>query len=402
MRRWSMTAAVAALGVCLASVVGGCAAARDPGVQAAARAEGSPTAPPGLEASGSAPPYREYRLSGSFRVAAHTERTALLVRETNASYPINELWAMNLQDGRTEVVRRLPVNSGAQWHILGYKLSEGWVAWEEVSPGEETQPPSQVFWRLYVAPFDPAMLRAADATLAAEGVLDKRSRPLFGFDGDALVWMTNQISSGGAEGVVRRRELVGGSERVLARVPGGLTALAVSGSDVIVAPVARPGGDAHAVTVLDARSGSTKAVVSTGPAALSHFPTYHDGWLAWSEFASASDQETAVYLMAPRGTAKRLLVKRAGDPVLAGPYVFFETDSDAEGGGGAGRAGIAGQRLGDSRSFTLVECDRQGGGWWQTVLASGFHRRTFVIFNDLSAWTGKEETLVRVYDVSSS
>jgi hypothetical protein len=387
----------------------GAVSGRGPGAAGATSAgsEGATaTAAGSVSATVGAPrfPERGFTLDGAFKVADHTERTALLVRDTGDEYPSHQLYVMDLGTGRTRRVLDRPVNESARWEVLGYKLSDRWVVWEEVSPGETEADPRLVSWKLYAARVDDAGSDSPPPTLIDEGCLADRARPLFGLYGDRLVYAANDLAGtdppNSVVGVVRSRDLAGGQTRVLLRQAPGIGTLSVSGPTAIVTYSLTASGPC-AVRCIDIASGATSATIRLpGSTALSHFPAWHDGWLAWASFAKPGDADTTLFLREPGGGVTRLGASSI-DACFAGEYVFYEASSSRSATSGVRGAytQIWGMRLGESRRFLLAEDDAERRGWWQTVLAIGYREAAFVIAEQV----GQERdvrTVIRVYDVS--
>jgi hypothetical protein len=361
------------------------------------RAEVSTTSPPVL-------PFKEYALPGSYQVTGYTDKYALLTLETHREYPSAELRLLSLADGRARPLILMPVESGKRFDILGGKLSNEVVAWEEVSPGEADRP-GEASWRLYASRYDPARGLTATPTLVDSSDKGRRRRPLFGVDGHAVIWTTNDQRVSGGRVVERLAGRVGtfdvgtGERRQLLADSSGFGTLSVSEHRVLVT---RFFSGRHELLTLDLANGRTSRV-SLGTGEPSHFPAAGDGWMSWAAFRSGSEWPD-LYVRDPGGKAS-LLGRDSLDAVFAGPYVFFESNEPSSAPRDRSHYGsIWGMRLGTGRKFRLLLTDVSAEGWWQTPLSQGRVEDVFVVFNDLSPWNeGRDaRTLVRVYRLSSA
>ena len=100
-------------------------------------------------------PFREYRRPGSWRVPDLTDHTAALMRNAGEH---QQLWLMDLSNGRTRQVFARATDARPGFWIGSVHLSDGWLAWEEVGPGDDLA--ESVDWKLYAAPLERASLAA--------------------------------------------------------------------------------------------------------------------------------------------------------------------------------------------------------------------------------------------------
>jgi hypothetical protein len=348
---------------------------------------------------------KEYRLQGSFKVADYVERTALLVKNTGEEYPGRQLYTMDLSSGTVRPYLLNPVNARDKWEVLGYRCSDEWVVWEEVSPNESESDPRLVNWRLYCSRLSSVTVGPPTARLVDEGCLANRSRPIFAVEGDELVRAVNDTKGVGVRpgvtGVVRARNLVGGKDRILLRRPGGIRSLSVSESRAVVTSLPTTGSPRPTITSVDLTQGaSARTARLPGAEQLAHFPAVHAGWMAWSVFPVEGDWDTRTFLRDPSGMVAGLSGTTI-DPCFAGKYLFYEgTSNRSEASGTAGQfAQVWGSKLGDRSRFLLAEDDVQRGRWWQTTLAIGYRPATLVIAGEVAGGSATG-TVVRIYDVS--
>ena len=170
-----------------------------------------PTRPDVPQAPAPKLPFRQYRLHGSWSAWDYTDRVCLLHHDL-AAYPLSTLALMDLRDGRVRGALVRPVNAGKRFVVTGGRLSDRWLAWEELSQGDDLAYPAQ--WRLYAAPLDEGRLAIGKPALIAAGDTARVSRPLFDLQGDLLVWMGNARPSGVVRGSVRLRDLRGGAAQL--------------------------------------------------------------------------------------------------------------------------------------------------------------------------------------------
>ncbi len=342
--------------------------------------------------------YRDFALAGSYGVAAYTDRFALLVRNTGARYPSGELHLLDLRDGSRKALLTTPRERRLGYDILGYKLSDEVVAWEECSPND-LDDPQHLGWALLASKFDAAKGLVGSSVTLDRSTGGRRGRPMFGVDGTRVVWMQNTLVirdgrvSGQRDGIVKSQDLRGGSARVVATSAAGFETLTLSeGRPLLQSWDAT--GPSHTLRILEP-AGAAKAM-TLGPAPVSHFPAAHAGRVAWAAGSPASDWPS-LYLRGPSGGIA-LVGADALDPVFAAAELFFESNETS---GAAHRADIWVSRPDSGVKAKLVETDVSTEGWWHPALAQGYLARTFVAFNDLSPWNGGKDprTLIRVYDL---
>lgn len=240
-------------------------------------------------------PYREYRCAGSLSLADATDRVAAFERNVPEG---SELVLMDATTGRTRcALARATYRGSPGYWIGGVRLSDGWIAWEEVGPGDDLI--EQVPWRLYAARLDRASLVVGKPRLVASALNTEGKRPLFDLSGSRLAWVTTAWAKGGKAASSRLTvfDLISRQRRVLYRSYGVLETVGCRRGEVIVSEVLQQDSPASRFTVLDIDTGRRLAAFDAGNEhPLSHWPAWRDGWLAWAPFPSAEATFPLLYL----------------------------------------------------------------------------------------------------------
>lgn len=387
------------------------------------RAGATATSPPGADSAHpklalpravtlvetSAPDFRmdEFELPAGCEITDNTDALAAYAQNTLRAYPSSALGLLDLATGRQRIVVAEPVGKERSFDAFTPMLSDRWIVWEEVSPGEANAMRSAE-WRLYAAPIDRSQLAIGPPVLVDEGTTDYKLRPHYGVEDTTVYWSVNTLPSRRQEyvatsGSVCALDLESGRRRTLYRAARPLLALKASGSSVVV--VEGPSDPAEAsdcrAVVVDARSGARLLEQDLGtrqrPA---HFADYASGWLAWAPFSNPGADWPDLYLRRPDGS-----VALAGldsiDPAFFGRYAAYESVTATRTPGGVLSRlrqiwGVDTSRPGER--FRLVQTAGEDG-WWQTARA-GHTQTTLVLWNDLGPWTDDQtqaNTLVRAY-----
>ena len=126
-------------------------------------------------------PYRQIRRAGYWHLADATDRVAAFMKTVRTGG--DELWLLDAQ--RAILRRALPgaVTPIEGWWISGVEVSDDWIAWEELAPGDDLV--QEVGWRLYAAPLDRATLSVGEPRLLTSALNTQTQRPLFDVTGAA-------------------------------------------------------------------------------------------------------------------------------------------------------------------------------------------------------------------------
>lgn len=342
-------------------------------------------------------PYRELTLPTGSIVTDHTERLAVYRRSTPTGYPREVLGVLDLQSGRSAVFLPKPVNARDGFYVLAPRISDGWVAWAEVSPSVGSN--EQIGdWRLYAAPLDPDSLRVGAAILVDEGENATRSRARYALDGHVVAWASGAPGQG-AE--IRARDMTGADGRLLAQSDAPVKALSFSEGVLLVT---EEGASSNAtVRALDVRSGSERARVALrNTVPLSHSPAYREGRMAFAVSRTPGAIWPDQFLRDETGDL-RYVGRGSSDPCFTGGFLFFgSTEPTGAIGSRANASLILGVDPATMERFTLVSSIVPETGSWQTVEGVGYRERTLVIMDDTGDWATDPtdaKTLIRVYDV---
>jgi hypothetical protein len=249
---------------------------------------------------------------------------------------------MNADSGAASVVLAKPLTRAPALAITDVRVSDRWIAWEETSPYDIELGPAAV-WRIYVAPIAPGP-RLGRARLVDSGTVASRTRCVFAFDSDTLVYSLTEAL---------RREAVTG--RVLAARTGLVRFVPATGRSSVVATFpgaidafaavdARAGGRAARGFVVVRREGPDLAMVRvtsldgsgvrlTPDAALPagtdtvRYPAADAAWVALATVGTAGEEDPRVWV-ADRGLRLRWIAPLGSqDAVVAGGRIVYRVAS---------------------------------------------------------------------------
>jgi hypothetical protein len=342
--------------------------------------------------------FREYRRSGSWRVSDLTDGTAAL---TKVAGEHEQLWVMDLSDGRTRRVLAGATDPEPGFWIGTVRLSDQWLVWEEVGSGDDLM--GSVDWRLYAAPLQRASLTLGRPVLIASAATNEATRPLFDVSGSRLAWVGTAWTGPGA---VARSQLVvadlaSGRRRVVYRARGVLDTVNLSGDQAIVGETPRRDASNTRFAVLDLSTGEHAEGFDVASAhALSHWPAWRDGWLAWAPFQTADATYPFLYLRDPSGavfTEGGLAV----DPCFVGPYLFYQARRQGRPYEGD-TVEVRALRLRDLTSFVLESGKPDEGTAWRGTVGAPEVQHTYITSLDRASVAEKDSdryTIIRVYRV---
>lgn len=287
---------------------------------------------------------RRFVLPGSWKMRDYTDRVcALEYYADKPIYPPRTTFFFDLTTGRRRLALGPPVNAAAHFQILGAKISDHWIAWEEVSPGDDLV--VSVEWALYAAPYDPRTLRVGRAVLVdsgntrnrsqsptlisssggSSGVTRTKGRPLFDFTGDTLCWMVN-VTGAKSVGRVWAVDLGVHRPRRVYKTANTLGTVNVSDGRATVTEYRSGGSAAGLLSVVDVYTRGLVERVNLGVGyQVAHFPSARNGLLAWAVFSSA-DYPEHMYpdlYMRDRRNRSHFIAIAGSDPCLVGDWLFF-------------------------------------------------------------------------------
>ena len=357
-----------------------------------------PTACDVPQASAPMLPFRQYGLRGSWGTWDYTDRVCLLHQDLTV-YPFSTLALMRLRDGRVSGAVVRPVNAGQRFVVTGGRLSNHWLAWEELSPGDDLASPAQ--WRLYAAPLHVGRLALGKPALVAAGDTARISRPLFDLQGDSLVWMGNARRSGVLSGSVHVRDLRHGAAHCLVQTQTPLGPVSLAGKRLLVSEYLERSGARVGLALVGLASRAASLTLDLGNRyPLVHYPATRAGWLSWSLQLDAEGATMGLYLREPSGTMHLVAENHGSEPRFAGHYLFF--DSSGPLGSTQALSQVRGVDLRTLHQFVLVSGRSEQGGEWGGGFGAPLARHTVVVHNDRSDWAqrpSRRVTLIRVYQV---
>ncbi len=343
-------------------------------------------------------PHRDYRCPGSVRVVDLTDRMAALLENTPKH---QRLSLIDLVRGQRRLVLPRATSGRRGWWIGTVRLSDSWLVWEEVGPGDDLR--EAVDWRLYAAPLRRSWLSIGAPALVAAATTAKAGRPLFDVADSRVAWVSTawEKTTAAIRAELVVRDLGLREQRVLYTSPGVLDSVSFSGAHLVLGETLGRGERRERFVVLNAESGEAVARFDPGDNhGLSHWPAWRDGRLAWAPFPSHESAYPHLYV----GDASERVGTDGGfavDPCFVGGYLFYQAwrTNPAL---GESTAEVRALRLSDMTSH-IVEAGRPDKNeWWHGVYAAPDVSRTYIAYLDRArrAENPRDEyTIVRVYDV---
>ena len=319
-------------------------------------------------------PFRDFRRPGSWRVPDLTDHTAVLMKNAGEH---QQLWLMDLSNGQTRQVFARATDARPGFWIGSVHISDGWLAWEEVGPGDDLAEP--VDWKLYAAQLGRASLTAGKPMLIASASNAEATRPLFDISGSRLAWVSTAWASPGtaARSQLTVRDLASGRRLVSYRSQGVLDTVNLRGDQAIVGETPQSGARAARFKVLDLSGGDLLAGFEVrSEYSLSHWPAWRDGWLAWTPFPTRDATYPWLYVRDPSGhiyTEGGLAV----DPVLRRTLPLLSNDAPWEAirGRHGGGARAPAQRPDESGARIRQARRRRSVAWRRRRTRTGLHVR---------------------------
>lgn len=344
-------------------------------------------------------PYREYRQAGSLSLADTTDATAAFT-ENGRTRP--RVWLMDLASGNARLVLDRATCGRAGFWVGTVQLSDTWLAWEEVGPGDDLV--ERVEWRLYAAPLRRPSLTLGAPRLVAASSNVQAARPLFDVSGARLAWISTAWRAKGTAGVaqVMLRDLGTGERRAVYRSHGALETVSFSGAELVVGEAPDAGRPAARLLVLRLADGRCVRSFAAGNRfALAHWPAWRDGWLSWTPFPSAEAAYPLLYVRAADGTTATD-GGYAIDPCFAGDYLFYQTWRPSARPYEPDTAEVRAVRVGTHESFILETGKPDENAWWHGVVGAPVLKHTYVTYLDHALFAERaadKYTVIRVYDL---
>jgi hypothetical protein len=368
-------------------------------------------------------PYTSVRLHGVFDIEDYTDRLCALSENRLDKRPTEAVWLLRLADGKLKKVVSRPVNRG--FNILGLKASDRWLAWEEVSPGDDL-----VFactWKVYAARIDRPTLTLSQRRLVDSGATESpsgsaapgqataipfddagrplyKSRPLFVLVDDRLLWITDLGTQAHATGELRSVDLRSGERRLMYTAPQG-SFLGTIGAATGSVWVTEPAHDGYRVRVAVFNTLTGERVgtfdLDNRTAQLTHFPSLHAGFVAWAVMPTPENAgQSALYLRDPDGVVHRI-PGDANNQHFAGRFFFYGADAQ-KGVPGAIRdlSEVCGVDLRSLTSFRLAGSNVDTEGSWSVGMNVNYTRHVFLAAKSLlGIYPGARSrvTILRVY-----
>ena len=341
-------------------------------------------------------PFHEYLFKGQWIVRDYDDGLCALDQE-RMTYPLDRLFLLDVATGRSRCVLPRPVNFAKRYELMESKVSSRWVAWVELSPGDDLV--QAVTWRLYVARVDRRTLRIGKPRLVDGDTTKRTSRPMFALSGDTLVWRVNGQRDPARPGLVYAARLGGGGPvvgRVIWRTKGLLTTLGASKDRVYA--LERTSTKALPYRLLVARLASPGDILSVdlrNENDVGGYPAVGGEWAAWSLFANEEDGTSGIlYLREPGGRVHLVATPHACSPCFAGGRLFYTDVGYDKFGPGLSRVCMV--DLATMKWSVVQQVDSSLAGDVNTLYTPGAAEHTLVTYRTTPDF---KSTIVRVYRV---
>jgi hypothetical protein len=341
--------------------------------------------------------WREYRLPSWLEVCDYTDRFAAILHQAR-SYPFYSVYLFDLHRGELRQVLAAPVNASRGYLVMEARLSDRWLVWEELSPGDDLASPAR--WYLYAARVHPLELTIGEPVLVDKGYTTRRSRPLWEVRGDLVAWNVNEGAQKHPAGVLRVTDLARASAVLVRRSPQRhpFPTVGMAGDRVWVSEVRWSGRYPVRVRIYSLSTGRRLAVVPLhNLRPLDKLVAMRRRWLAWALDRSGDIGESDLYALRRPGSP-RLVAQRAIEACFVGHYLFYEVYD-----GESAKPGVDGFDLRTRRHFRLLRSDDERQGRWLLGLHADVTPRTLVAFNPgyhfVSSDALHQATPVRIYEI---
>ena len=415
--------AVAGLALVLIASLGGCVNSGDQSPVASGLSPGAtgsaaaPAPPPDLTLRarpvvyphtsdiGADPPAtfacRVFKLQGSYTLESYTDQLCCLRRNRyDLTYPESQLCLLDPSSGALHTVLSRPVNARARFEIMETSVSDRWLAWVEISPGDDLRFPAH--WRLYAARISADRVSLRAPFIVDKGYTPQRERPLFHVDGNRLAWSTVSGSPAHWHDTLRIIDLRRRSVHIAYRTPEGvrIDRPSLDGDSVWFSTPQSAGSSSRVLRVYSASSGRPTLVLplNNGKKNISDFHDFHDGWFAWAVYARGY-AHPMLYVREPGGRVHK--VKSSTGVAVAADYMIFlkNTVNDEL------PVTTWALDLKTMRQFEMPDLTTTWAtqGSWGAPSSNGYCRRLFVVANDERGFRGQNGkfTYLRVYDLTS-
>jgi hypothetical protein len=339
--------------------------------------------------------WHEYHLPRGLAVYGYTDRLAALIHQAQA-YPYYSVYLLDLDRGGLRQVLAKPMNAARGYLIMEVRLSDKWMVWEELSPGDDLANPAH--WYLYAAPVHAKDLTIGKPLLVDKGYTPRRSRPLWEVSGDLVAWNVNEGPRRDPRGFLGVTNLASHRRLFVKRSPGRLPFPTVGLADgkVWVSELCRRGRYPLHVRVYAVAGGRQLAIVALhNRHLLEKLVAMHGRWLAWALAWSGETAGSDLYALKWPGSL-HLVARSAIEPCFVGHYLFFQVS-------GAEMSGIDGLELGSQTRFRVARTTIDTEGSWMLGMHAGTTNRTLVMdnpfFQDLQGDTPNQYSPVRVYRI---
>lgn len=342
----------------------------------------------------------DYELPPGCGVDDFTESLAAYKQWTYAEYPVQTIGLLDLESGEHRTVLPMPVGANEKFDAFSPKLSDNWLVWEEVSPGEGYDM-DNAMWRLYAAPIDRTSLSVGEPILVDDGDTSAVARPFYNVWGDEIVWVRSTWAASGQEEPTIHSEIMAlnpatGVQRVIAKSDNFWWAVNFSGGYGLATELVDRTAAGYAVVTIDLSTGDeVQRVPFTATYGVSHVAERVGDHIYWAVFPNRESTCPSLYSADASGAVVKVRPVSV-DGCGMGPYLVCESDLDE------------GKSAADDSYRAIVGIDMERGttwflekaadGMWQLPAQTGWHEDTLIGSLDSGSVAGdaiQGKTIVR-------
>ena len=348
--------------------------------------------------------YQDYQIPAGALVTDCDDRHAIYEQSLAQEYPSEAFGILDMETGEHFEVLGEAINSQRKYSMFSPRIGEGWIAWEEVSPNESSDP-NNAEWRLYAAALDVENRQIGYPVLVDSGNTSIVARPFYGLSGSRLIWSRNLRprsvqESSAHHSRLMSRDLTHGAEEVILESTRNWIAVCVSELTTTIIEDPEPEERGERIVVADSRTGDVRYSAQLPKNHnTSHFARAVDGAVLYDAFTNPNEPWPNLYVISEDDPPESVRANSM-DPVPFGPWLLYEQVVST---GPAGHreevSRLCGMSPATREVFVLDETET---GLWQTPLrVSPDTTQTLIAVTlYLSPWVENQDTpheIVRVY-----
>jgi len=342
----------------------------------------------------------DYELPPGCGVEDFTESLAVYEQWTFEEYPVATVGLLDLTSGVYRTVLPTPVSASEKFDAFSPRLSDNWLVWEEVSPGEGYDM-DDATWRLYAAPINRETLSIGEPVLVDDGDTSIVARPFYNVWGEEIVWARLTWAVSGQEAPVVHSEIMAfdpatGEKRVIARSDNSWRAVNFSGGYALATELVDRTAAEYAVVTIDLSTGQeSQRVPFTAAYGTSHVAERVGEYTYWAVFPNSESTCPSLYCADASGVPMKVRPASV-DGCGVGPYLLCRSDlQEGKSATDDSYSVIVGVDMANGTTWFL---DKTSEGTWQLPMQAGWHERTLIGSLDSAALVGdtiEGKTIVR-------